>query len=435
MAIAGLVVNGAAALVVVAVARLVTPQSYGAIAQLLGLFFILSMPGSAVLVGVVRRVTALQNAGRGASGPAVGGQGAPGRPGGIALEVVVVLLLQGWIARQLSLPNSDGVVLILVAAGIWILLCVDRGLLQAHRSYRALAGNLLVEGGVRTFLVIVLVVAHLGVAGYALGRVHQRGGGHPPRPLAGQPGLVGGSGPGIVAVAADAVADTSLARHKLMADVSAAFVGPGPARAAPERRRHPARSAGPCQRGSVRRHLGGIEGPGVRRPGPGGLPPPRGHHPLERGGPRHPPAWGSPSSSWPCRPGVLLAIAVFIPRWFLTLVFSAKLSSAAPAFAALVVAMMCLSFSVWSPTTCSAPAPVGSCSCWPEDRCWPWLLVGHRPRADGGHRPGRSGGPGTLALAMGIAFVAIHHKHHRSVVVGGGCPAPSPSCPGIGDRG
>jgi hypothetical protein len=45
VAIAGLVVNGAAALVVIAVARLVSSQDYGAIAKLLGLFFILSMPG------------------------------------------------------------------------------------------------------------------------------------------------------------------------------------------------------------------------------------------------------------------------------------------------------------------------------------------------------------------------------------------------------
>ncbi len=152
VAVAGLVVNGAAALLVVAVARLVTPQAYGAIAQLLGLFFILSMPGSAVLVGVVRRVTALHNAGH---GHLVRGWIARVHRiliAAIAVELVLVLVLQGWIARQLSLPNSDGIVLILVAAGIWILLCVDRGLLQAHRSYRPLAGNLLLEGTVRTGL-------------------------------------------------------------------------------------------------------------------------------------------------------------------------------------------------------------------------------------------------------------------------------------------
>jgi O-antigen/teichoic acid export membrane protein len=43
---------------------------------------------------------------------------------------------------------------------------------------------------------------------------------------------------------------------------------------------------------------------------------------------------------------ILLAIAVFVPKQFLTLVFSARLSTAAPAFAPLVLAMMCLSFSV-----------------------------------------------------------------------------------------
>ena len=169
VAIAGMVVNGAAALLVIAVARLVSSQDYGAIAQLLGLFFILSMPGSAVLVGVVRRVTSLQNADRGHLVQHWVRRVHRVALIGIGVELVVVLLLQGWIARQLSLPNSDGIVLILVAAGVWILLCVDRGLLQAHRSYRALAGNLLVEGGVRTVAVLLLVSAHLGVGGYALG--------------------------------------------------------------------------------------------------------------------------------------------------------------------------------------------------------------------------------------------------------------------------
>ncbi len=56
-----------------------------------------------------------------------------------------------------------------MAAGIWILLSVDRGLLQAHRSYRPLAGNLLIEGGIRTAFVLVLVAGGFGVAGYALG--------------------------------------------------------------------------------------------------------------------------------------------------------------------------------------------------------------------------------------------------------------------------
>ena len=43
---------------------------------------------------------------------------------------------------------------------------------------------------------------------------------------------------------------------------------------------------------------------------------------------------------------VLLGIAVVVPRQFLTLVFSARLATAASAFAPLVLAMMCLSFTV-----------------------------------------------------------------------------------------
>ena len=303
MAIAGLVVNGAAALLVIAVARLVTPQAYGAIAQLLGLFFILSMPGSAVLVGVVRRVTALQNAGRGHLVRAWVGKVHRIVLAALAVEVVVVVLLQGWIARQLSLPNSQGIVFILVAAGVWILLCVDRGLLQAHRSYRGLAGNLLIEGGVRTVCVLVLVVAHLGVAGYALGvflgevvaTVHAHW-------LASKTWALE-PGPACRRPRARRLRpDTSLVRRKLMADVSAAFVGLallgllqnvdvillGP--------------AGPRQRRAVRGHLGGVQGAGLRGPGPRAptccpRPPSGGTRAATPSA-----SWGSPSSSWPCRP-------------------------------------------------------------------------------------------------------------------------------------
>ncbi len=224
VALAGMFVNGAAVLVVVVVARLVTPASYGAIAQLLGLFFILSMPGSAVLVGVVRRVTALQRAGHAGMVRQWAGRLHRIVLAAIVAEAVIVLALQGWIARQLSLPNSEGVALILVSGGIWILLSVDRGLLQAHRGYRALAGNLLVEGGFRTVFVIVFVGAHMGVAGYALGvfisetlaTIHARW--LATRVWSAEPEVLD---PAVV----DLAADSSLVRRRLVADVSAAFVG------------------------------------------------------------------------------------------------------------------------------------------------------------------------------------------------------------------
>jgi O-antigen/teichoic acid export membrane protein len=148
---------------------------------------------------------------------------------GIVVELVAVLALQGWIARQLHLPNGEGMVLILMAAGEWIFLCVDRGLLQAHRSYGGLATNLLVEGDVRTLLVVVLVAKGIGVAGYALAvlpsemiatahahsQARQAWADPATAPVV-EDGIAGEAG---------AWPEALLARRKLLADVSAVFVG------------------------------------------------------------------------------------------------------------------------------------------------------------------------------------------------------------------
>ena len=65
LAAAGVLANGAAVILTVALARLLTPHSYGVLNQLTGLYLILSMPGSAVVVAVVRRVTVWHEDGTG----------------------------------------------------------------------------------------------------------------------------------------------------------------------------------------------------------------------------------------------------------------------------------------------------------------------------------------------------------------------------------
>lgn len=412
VAIAGMIVNAAGALVVVLVARLVTPRAYGEIAQLLGLFFILSMPGSAILVGVVRRVTALQASGQRHLVKRWIAKVHRIALAAIAVEVVIVMALQGWIARQMSLTNSQGVVLILVAAGIWILLSVDRGLLQAHRSYRALAGNLLMEGGIRTFFVIVMVVGGFGVAGYALGvfvgevvaTIHAHW-------LASK----AWSDPSTLPLKAgeldlDLQADTVLARRKLLADVSAAFVGLA--------------LLGLLQNVDVIL-LGRLDHANV---GPyaaisvaskalvfgalalGAYLLPEATIRWNEGG--HAVRQLSVTLIFLAVPAaVLLAIAVFIPRWFLTVVFSAKLSSAAPAFATLVGAMIFLSFSVLVTNYL-----FGTGSRW----IVLLLLAGSGVAvvlitvADGQTMATARADllvQGCLALGMGVAFVGIHVRH------------------------
>ena len=344
VAVAGLVVNGVAALLVVAVARLVSSRDYGEIAQLLGLFFILSMPGSAVLVGVVRRVTALETGGRSAQVRHWMARAYRATLAALIMEAVIVVAARGWIAHQISLTDSRGVALILVAAGIWILLSVDRGLLQAHRRYRALAGNLLIEGGTRTALVLILVIAHFGVAGYALGvffgelaaAVHAHWltrAGASPRPSS-----------SVATSAWNAVVD-HLARRRLIADVGAAFCGLAFLGFLQNvdvivlgRLNHA--NVGPYAAISVASKamvfgaiaLGSYLLPEATiRWNEGG-------HAVRQ--------FGVTLIFLAVPAAILLAVSVVAPRRFLTLVFGERLSAGAPAFATLVAAMICLSVSV-----------------------------------------------------------------------------------------
>jgi O-antigen/teichoic acid export membrane protein len=428
VAIAGLVVNAAGALVVVAVARLVTSQAYGDIAQLLGLFFILSMPGSAILVGVVRRVTALQTSGQGHLVRHWIAKVHRIALAAIAVEVVLVVALQGWIAHQLSLPNSQGIVLILVAAGIWILLSVDRGLLQAHRSYRALAGNLFMEGAVRTVFVIGLVSLHMGVAGYALGifisEVVATAHAHwlasrawrSPDDLPAHKGLA-------------TLPENILARRKLLADVSAAFVGLALLGLLQNvdvillgRLDHA--NVGPYAAISVasKAMVFGALALGAYLLPEATIRWNEGGHAVRQ--------LGVTLIFLAVPAAVLLGIAVFIPKWFLTVIFSARLSSAAPSFATLVAAMICLSFSVLITNYL-----FGTGSRWIVLLLFAGsaLAVGLVAAANG--QIGATARAdlvvqGALALGMGLAFVAIHVKHRgRHWIPWGGRSTGRPAAP------
>jgi O-antigen/teichoic acid export membrane protein len=431
VAIAGLIVNGASAVIVVIVAHLVSPRAYGAIAQLLGLFFILSMPGSAVLVGVVRRVTALRAGGR----PELVHRWASKVHrillGVIAVELVVVWLLQGWIARQLSLPNDDGVVLILVAAGVWILLCVDRGLLQAHRDYRSLAINLLVEGTMRTVCVIGFVVAGWGVSGYALGiflsevvaTVHARWLASRAWPAQPAPSVEGGADGG----AADATpaghgpatrtpgAGTEVARRALVADVAAAFCGLA--------------LLGLLQNVDVillgrldHAQAGAYAAISVASKGLvfgalalGAYLLPEATIRWNEGG--HAVRQLAVTLALLAVPAVvLLAVALWVPVWFLSLIFTPKLATAAPAFASLVGAMVFLCISVLLTNYLFGAG-----------RRWIVLLLAGGSvlavvlLSAAGGRPVATARAdllvqALLAVAMGTAFLVIHQRHHGELL-------------------
>ncbi len=167
LAVAGVVANGGSMLVTLVLARLLRAPDYGALNQLIGVFFVVSTPGSAVLVGVVRRVTRWSGDLGGVARWGAGVHRLATRA--LLLFAAGVLVAGPSVARLLGREDAVGFDAFAIAGAVWVLLCVDRGLLQAHREYRTLSSNLLLEGAARTAFMIGFGAAGLGVGGVAAG--------------------------------------------------------------------------------------------------------------------------------------------------------------------------------------------------------------------------------------------------------------------------
>jgi O-antigen/teichoic acid export membrane protein len=169
LAVAGVLANGAGVILTVALARLLTPHSYGVLNQLTGLYLILSMPGSAVVVAVVRRVTMWHEDGTGHLVRRWAGRVHRQCTLIVLVWAAIVFTSRHAVAVLLNQQSGIGIAAILTAAAFFVLLSLDRGLLQAHRAYRPLAANLLVEMSIRVVAVVVLVAAGYGPSGAAVG--------------------------------------------------------------------------------------------------------------------------------------------------------------------------------------------------------------------------------------------------------------------------
>jgi len=169
LAVGGLIANGLNVVATVAVARLLTTNQYGGIAQLLGLYFVLSMAGSALLVSVVRRITAMTTYGHGAAAREWTTRLYRRAVIGVAIWSVLSVAVEGPISHALRLPDDGGVACTMIAAGFWLLLSVDRAVLQSHRRYASLGLSLIIEIGVRTVLVLTFAELGWGIWGYAAG--------------------------------------------------------------------------------------------------------------------------------------------------------------------------------------------------------------------------------------------------------------------------
>ncbi len=168
LAIAAALAGVASLLTTVFVAHVLTTRGYGTLIVLLGLFLVLSMPGSALLVGVVRRVSSWEA--HGYADKVRPWVAQVHRIGEVSLVVLAVVtwLIRVPVAHALSLPGPSGVMEILTAGGVWVLVSIDRGLLQVRQNYVALSYNLVIEASTRTVMTVGLA-KELGVEGAALG--------------------------------------------------------------------------------------------------------------------------------------------------------------------------------------------------------------------------------------------------------------------------
>jgi O-antigen/teichoic acid export membrane protein len=177
VAVAGILVNLVVAGTTLAVARQLNSREYGTFVQLVAVFYVLTMPGLALGIAVVRRVSAwLVRAER---------QGSDGIEPGALDAWVSRVRRQVWVGSAaaaavgaaISLPfahllvirSPGGLIETFVAGGLWTVVCFERALLQARQAYPPYATNLAVEGVLRCAVTIVAVAAGLGVPGAAAG--------------------------------------------------------------------------------------------------------------------------------------------------------------------------------------------------------------------------------------------------------------------------
>ncbi len=149
-------------------ARILGADGYGSLAALLNLTIILMVPGSALQIAAAREGT-LGRLG-------VGGELAATLNGwtrrvllGVGVVAALSIAARGPLAALLNVRQEWAAAAVLPTGALWLLLCLQRGLLQSTRSYGAVGFNVILEAFGRLVIGAAFVVVGLGVTGAYLG--------------------------------------------------------------------------------------------------------------------------------------------------------------------------------------------------------------------------------------------------------------------------
>jgi O-antigen/teichoic acid export membrane protein len=168
LAAAAMAANAVAVVSTVVFARLLGTDGYGALAALLNLSVILFVPGLALQVAAAREGAL----GRLGAGGELAATVARWRTAVLVATVVVAcaaVLARGPLAALLNVDEEWAAAAVPVTGCLWLLLCLQRGLLQAMRAYRAAGLSIVLEATGRLATGVLLAAVGLGVTGAYLG--------------------------------------------------------------------------------------------------------------------------------------------------------------------------------------------------------------------------------------------------------------------------
>jgi O-antigen/teichoic acid export membrane protein len=168
LAAATMAANLVAVVFTVIFTRLLGTDGYGSLAALLNLTIILFVPGSALQVAAAREGT-LGRLGRG--GELAGTLRRWTRHILVVLAVVAVgaALVREPLAAVLNVEQEWAAAAVPVTGVMWLLLCLQRGLLQSARAYKAVGLSVVLEALGRLTVSLAFVGLGAGVTGAYLG--------------------------------------------------------------------------------------------------------------------------------------------------------------------------------------------------------------------------------------------------------------------------
>jgi len=148
--------------------RILGADGYGSLAALLNLSVILFVLGSALQVAVAREAT-LGRLGRGGELAGTLARWSHHILAGLAVIAVVSALAREPLADLINVDEAWAAAAVPVTGALWLLLCVQRGVLQSARAYREVGLSVFAEALGRLVLAIAFVSVGLDVTGAYLG--------------------------------------------------------------------------------------------------------------------------------------------------------------------------------------------------------------------------------------------------------------------------